>query len=340
MGGKTLECPADLTTETVKPGRRKLAVSLPTRGEVAIIDAQEILNRVPGTYDPCPIEAYLKLGVDLPSTPIPQRLPADLAVATCPPQALDHGPSSADSTAIPAGFAQLEDPITGEHELFIADRNAPVVHVINTEDPCAVQEEPPLLPKSFVDPARTVLTSKVAVSPLTTDSKRFLYAIDDLGGGERHDFSDVSPGTRRIARRYSGHRSALFAVRAARSHRAFNSPARDVAFGLNDTATLPDPQTGTQSSGIACDPNPCPLSAIAPGALLRPAQDLSTGAHVLPCCARRLPALLLPSPAVKSPSSTSRISDRECPEAHQHRIGRPQEDFPWDAPTTRRSLAR
>ena len=74
------ECPADLTTEPGPVGRRKLAVALPELGRIDIFDAQALVNRVPGSFQPCDLdlEASIPLRVDLPTRPVEQRLPEDL----------------------------------------------------------------------------------------------------------------------------------------------------------------------------------------------------------------------------------------------------------------------
>jgi hypothetical protein len=268
---KKRDWPADLSTETGRPGRRKLVVSLPDRGEVVILDAQTLLDQKPGVFEPCQVERRVPLAVNLPEEPISQQLPPDLAGGP-PPTGLIHGPFPNPPAARPAGFAQVDDPVTQEHRLFVADHDAPVVHVLGTAHPCEMKEEPPLLPVSFVDPARVVTTSRVAASPLTTDQKRYLYAIDEgLGGGAVMMF-DISPG--------ASDRTPLLRPRSALlpfeppDRIAFDAPARDVAFALRDHVE-PD-STGSQRVGVLCDPKPD--TSPTPGSLYRPSVDHTTGA--------------------------------------------------------------
>ena len=262
------ECPADLSGETTPPGRRKLAVVLPDRGELVVIDGQELLDRPPGTYEPCVFERQVPLRVDLPAEPIAQMVPPDLAGGP-KPVGLLHPPPSIPFTARPGGLAQVDDPVTQEHRLFLADLDAPVVHVLDTRDPCDIRETPPLLPMSFVDPNRVVTTSRVAASPLTSDEKRYLYAIDPLDGGSVM-FFDVSPG--------SSNRTPLLRPNSPLvpfeppDRIAFNSPARDVTFALHDMPVA-EPPTETQAVGVFCDPTPGASTAY------RPSSDLSSGAR-------------------------------------------------------------
>ncbi len=260
------ECPADLALETNPPGRRKLAVALPKLGEIAIIDAQQLLDRPPGSFGACPVEKWVHPQVDLPASGIKQPLPPDLQKAGCTPPELNYGPPSQSFLSRPAGFA------LSDKKLYVADRGAPVVHVFDVSDPCNISEQPPLLPESLDSPGRVVTTSRVAVSPLTTDGKRFAYAIDETQGSVM--IFDVSPG--------SSNRTPIVRPGSpwlpfeAPDRLAFSSPARDVTFALRDVP-IPDPQTGVTQIGELCNPDPSiPTDSVA--ALYRTSSDLSTGA--------------------------------------------------------------
>ncbi len=269
------DCPADLSTETDPPGRRKLAVSLPDEGVIAILDAQAILDRTPGSYEPCDVEAWVPLKKE-PSTAFEQELPPDLAAAgaLCSPAGLVHNPSGIPDEPRPAGFAQLDDPVTQEHRLYVADLQQPVVHVVDTTDPCRPTEIAPLRPVSYTDPKRAVTTSRIAVMDrLTTAQKRYLYAIDQDDGGSVMVF-DVSPD--------STNPTPLVRSNAARlpfeapDRIKFDAPAADVAFGFHDPPTEPDPVTGTQGY-VLCNPDPAVVPPD-PAALYRPSVDHTTGA--------------------------------------------------------------
>jgi len=155
------QCPANLETEEGPQGRRKLVVSLPELGKLVVIDAQALLNRPAGAFGPCPIDATVTLnGVITPVEPILQKLPSDLNNVF--PAGLPHpAPPPGGYEPHPEGFARVDDP--SEHTLYVADSTAPVIHKLDTSDPCTMTELPPLLPVSYFDPARTVTTTKVAV---------------------------------------------------------------------------------------------------------------------------------------------------------------------------------
>jgi len=85
--------------------------------------------------------------------------------------------------------------VRGEHRLFVADLDAPVIHDLDTSEPCRMADtRPPLLPASFLDSGGLPARSRVRGAarrheqgrgePLSTDGqRRYLYAIDELGHG-------------------------------------------------------------------------------------------------------------------------------------------------------------
>ncbi len=262
------DCPADLTREGGPRGRRKLIVALPDRGSIAVIDAQKLLDRAPGTFQPCELEVELPLRVDLPSGPITQVLPDDLKGpgAGCAPQTLPLPPPPAAYRARPTGLALGSDA-----KLYVGDGAAPVVHSIDLSNPCSPREEPPLITQSFDNYQRVVTTSRVAVSPVgPLSGKRFVYAIDeyDWPAGSVMAF-DVSPDS---VTRVPLVRPGLpeIPVESADRIRLAASP-KDVAFLLRDR-----PQ-GSVGVGTACEPDP--EKSDQPGAEYRPASDFSSGAR-------------------------------------------------------------
>jgi hypothetical protein len=260
-------CAADLRLEAaVEPqGRRVLVVTLPELGELAFIDAQGLLDNNPGSFDPCRIEKRVKLGVSLPAAGIDQALPTELVATGCGQPSVAHYATSATAPdAQPAGMAQSAG------RLYVADRTAPVVHVVDVTDPCAPREEPPLLPVSFEFPTETVTTRDVAVSPTTSQGQRFLYAVDDRDGSLM--VFDLTAGAAR---------TPLIRPQAARlpydpaDRIAFAAPVRGLEFVSRDMPLLDD-TTGVAVIGQQCDPLPASHS---PGTLYRPSTDFSRGAR-------------------------------------------------------------
>jgi hypothetical protein len=78
------DCPANLTTEHGPEGRRKLVVALPETGELAVIDAQRLLDRVPGSFEPCEIEKTIALNSSPDTSGQSQSEPPDLANGCTP----------------------------------------------------------------------------------------------------------------------------------------------------------------------------------------------------------------------------------------------------------------
>lgn len=266
------QCPADLASETHPSGRRKLAVTLPSLSEIWVIDAQELLDRDPGSFDACTFEQRLVLGAEVSGAE--QRLPADLIPSSpsCGPVGLDYGPVPDTFQPRPADLA-LDD----EQRLYIADTEAPLVHVLDARNPCALAPLPSLEPRSYLDPGAVITTRRVAVSPLTPLGKRFVYAVDNSltrTAGSLMVF-DVSPG--------STERTPVVRERSALNPAeppdriALSRDVADVEFLFQD---FPEPTNAAAVEGIACDPHPSvPLES--PAAQYRASPDLGSGAGPL-----------------------------------------------------------
>ncbi|HWO13370.1 MAG TPA: hypothetical protein VNN80_27910, partial [Polyangiaceae bacterium] len=268
-GATRAVCPADLATETIQPGRRKLAVTLPSLAEVWVLDAQELLDREPGSFDACNVEQRVALRADV--TSAVQRVPADLTPASpaCAPVGFGHGPATDSFVPWP-----LDAALDDEQRLFLSDSQAPVIHVLDASDPCNLSALPSLEPRSFTDPSAVVTTSRLAVSPLTPLGKRFVYAIDDSQtstSGMLMAF-DVSPG--------SNERTPIVRERSALNPAeppdriALGRDVADVEFVYQD---FPEFNGDVAVEGIACDPDPT-LRPDSPGADYRPSSDLTVGA--------------------------------------------------------------
>jgi hypothetical protein len=266
------QCPADLALENSPPGRRKLAVTLPSLSEVWVLDAQELLDRAPGSFADCLPETRVALQTS--AADQAERLPADLQTssASCLPSGFDQGPPALDVRPWPVDLA-LDD----EGRLYLADSQAPLIHRLDGSDPCTLAALPALYPLSYTDPNAVITTRKVAVSSLTASGKRFVYAIDNSTtntAGTLIPF-DVSPG--------ATDRTPIVRERAAFT--PFEPPDRiqlprdvsDVEFAFQDLP-ISELGTGVAVEGVACDPNPLiPLEN--PAARYRPTTDQSTGAR-------------------------------------------------------------
>jgi hypothetical protein len=268
-GATRAECPADLATEISSPGRRKLGVMLPSLSEMWVLDAQELLDRQPGSFDVCNVEERVALAGEV--TDVAQRIPADLvpSAPSCSPVGFNHGPAADSYRPWPIDVA-LDD----EQRLYVADSAAPLVHVLDVSNPCALSALPSLEPRSFTDPTAVITTRRVAVSPLTPLGKRFVYAVDDSTtstAGTLMAF-DVSPGSTDrtpIVRERSPLNPAEPPDRIA-----FGRDVADVEFVYQD---FPEPLSGVAVEGVACDPDPR-VRPDSPPAEYRTSPDLSAGA--------------------------------------------------------------
>ncbi|MEP7050727.1 MAG: hypothetical protein ABJB12_10255 [Pseudomonadota bacterium] len=268
------ECPADLTAEGGAPGRRKLLVSLPDEHKLVLLDAQSLLDRAPGEFTGCAVEATFGLGAAVPSTPIQPVLPPDLQVDPATPGAdacvaTEYPALTSSEQPTPDGFA-----LSGQ-TLYVGDNTLPVVHVLDVSDPCAAAEEEPLLPHSYEAPNRVVTTSRVAVSPLTPSGKRYVYAVDRSDAPSSVMVFDVSPGssTRTPLVFPNGPKQPYLPPDRLR----FGPNVKDVSFVQRDFPA-PDPATGVGQYGLACDPYP---DSTSPATQYRPSVDYSAGARPL-----------------------------------------------------------
>ncbi len=266
-----VECPADLSQEFVNPGRRKLAVTLPDVGMIAVIDAQQVLDGAPGSFEDCPIEQLLPLQVDLPQE-AEQSVPDDMAVAdaACLPKSVSVLPPTQTFKSSPSDMA------ASGQRLYVSDYDAPVVHVLDTTDKCALRELPPLLPTSYTEPANVVTTRRVAVSPKTSTGEQFVYAVD--GSQSRAAGSimvfDVSPQATQRTPILRPRSTYIWGEPPDRIR--FDQEVRDIEFARQDRPVA-DPETGVAVEGVICDPDPSKSPSSSPGALYRPSSD-GTGA--------------------------------------------------------------
>ncbi|HET7545598.1 MAG TPA: hypothetical protein VFK05_37280 [Polyangiaceae bacterium] len=275
------ECPADLTRENGPKGRRKLLVALPDEHKVVLLDAQRVLDQIPGTFNECEPEATFELKAPLPTTPLSPVLPADWknedgsALNSCFVQP-SYPPRDMSAQPTPGGMAALDN------EVYVADRTRPLVHVLDVSDPCAEKELEPLYPNSYSNPSRVVTTSRVAVSPVSPDGqKQFLYAIDQddqpTASVMVFDLLRIDPqdpNTRTPLLLEGGKRQPFTPPDRLR----FSAPVRDVSFVMRDFPK--SDSSGVGEFGTKCDPNPDPNFS-GPGAAYRPNSDYTDGARAV-----------------------------------------------------------
>lgn len=222
--------------------RPKLLVTIPDEAAIAVIDAHSLAARAPGSFEACEIERWVPLTVQAGTVPAPETFPVQAGCVN--PET--PTPDPVGTTSRPAGMAVAGD------RLYVADLEAPVIHVLDMPSPCDLVEREPLLPGSMLEPERVVTTSRLAAMVgTTTDFKRYLYAIDaDEGGVMAFDISDEGAAPRTPLRRPNPEVNPFLAPDRAWLS---GSPAVDVVMIQRDIAV--EDANGVAQTGIQCDPD-------------------------------------------------------------------------------------
>jgi hypothetical protein len=224
-------------------GRQKLIVALPTLGQLAVIDAQRLLDRAAGDLAPCEIERTVELAVDVATGS--GEPPYEDGPACVVPEG--HGPRPQRAFAsTPSGLWLSGD------RLYVGDLTAPVVHVLEASSACDLEELPPLLATSREDPERIVATSRVAASErLGPDFARYVYAVDVEDRSLMvFDVSDDAESREPLARP----NAALNPLQPPDRLR-FGAAPQDVIVVERDVPAT-HPGTGVAPYATRCDPDP------------------------------------------------------------------------------------
>jgi hypothetical protein len=264
------DCPANLEDEELigPHGRRKLVVTLPDRGLVAIYDAQAILNLPAGSFDECVPDRVIPLSTRLPSEEVAQPVPAELVPApgcTVPPtryDAITYDPSN--------GFSRPADIALAGSKLYVADLGVPLIHAVDLADPCTATEGEPLRPLSYESPDDAVYAERLAVSDLLPSGKRYMYATVAKEGTAM--VFDVSPDSTSKAPLLRNGSVELPDEPPDRI--VLPAPIKAMSLVTHDVPAVDD-ATDTAALGVLCDPNP---KARAPGSLYRVNTDYTEGA--------------------------------------------------------------
>ncbi|MBK8258910.1 MAG: hypothetical protein IPK82_40405 [Polyangiaceae bacterium] len=259
----------DLTTEG--QGRQKLIVPLPSEGGFAVIDAQKILDMPDGSFEPCPIDLWVKLDTAVASVSPP--LPPTSPGCTNPEPAK---PSAATDLPLPGGMA------FADNTLYLADLGIPLIHRYAMASACEPLPLLPLLPSSVEEPSRVVTTDRLAVTPRPTAGlKSYLYATD-VGDRSVMVF-DVSPDATSLTPLLRD--NPEWNPTEPRDRIRFSGTPRDIIVVSRDVP-LETPGTGVAPEGIFCSPDPdltaCKSDGTTPNCdpqtLYRTASDFSEGA--------------------------------------------------------------
>jgi len=184
--------------------------------------------------------------------------PADDASAdggTAPPSSIGDGsavppPSGPNPTAM---VVRDDAPIA-----YVADNAVPLIHVFDLSNPNGPAEVGQLLAASAENPSRQVPVGGLALSPPTSDLRRYLYAIDQYDGTVMvFDATSPTPANPPQTPMHRPHPE--LSPFAPVDRLAFAAPVATMTFALHDWPLVPpSPYTDTVHSytGLLCNPNP------------------------------------------------------------------------------------
>ncbi len=209
---------------------------------------------------------------------------ADAADAADAPEPADAGAEAAPMVAasadsgLPQGtsgltFGPLSEPRPTSMVLrddtppvvYVADGAIPVIHVIDLSNPAQPREVSTLLATSQEQPARRVSVGGLALSPVTRDYRRYLYAIDSSDGTLMvYDVTAPIPApfTPPLERPH-----AELNPFTPRDRISFGAPVAAVSFAYNEWPLPPSGDAAAPAqTGLLCNPNPnARLDGGAPG---------------------------------------------------------------------------
>lgn len=159
-------------------------------------------------------------------------------------------PDASAVTLTPGGKVHANAMASDGRYVWIGDDVMPFIHVIDATTPGALTEIAPLVATSIVDPSRVVTTGDIAVSPVTRDFKRYLYAVDATQGGLMvYDVTDPVNGPRLPMTRPNPELDPL----QPPDRISIGPPVATITFARHD---FPIPGlTGATPTGILCNPN-------------------------------------------------------------------------------------
>ncbi len=268
-------------------GGFEIIVSMPGNGVdedalVGVIDTAAFDTIAPGSLAPCPITSsihlaeapsalptswtpgptwsnglpYVDAGIDL--FGVDASSTTQLPLWQCPALAhvagSDAGATVPDASALavtPGGQAHGSAMATDGRYVWIGDDIMPFIHVIDTSTPGTLTEIAPLLTTSIVNPMRVVTTGDIAVSPVTRDFKRYLYAVDaTVGNLLVYDVTDPLNGPRLPLTRPNPELDPL----QPPDRISLGVPVSTITFARHD---FPIPGgSGATPTGLLCNPNP------------------------------------------------------------------------------------
>jgi hypothetical protein len=144
--------------------------------------------------------------------------------------------------------------------LYVGDAALPLIHVFDVSNPAQPVERAPLLATSLAQSTRLVAVGDLAISPVTRNYQRFLYAVDSAEGSVMvYDVTDPVASPHTPLERPHSELNPL----SPRDRLTFSSPVANVGFAAHDWPILPPGPNGAApldqvhaSTGLLCNPNP------------------------------------------------------------------------------------
>ena len=141
---------------------------------------------------------------------------------------------------------------------YVADNGVPLIHVIDLSNPVAPTEVGQLLATSAANPSRLVPVGGMALSPPTSDLRRYLYAIDQYDGTVMvFDATNPTPANPPQTPLHRPHPE--LSPFAPVDRLAFAAPVATMTFVLHDWPLVPPPPNMDavhSYTGLLCNPNP------------------------------------------------------------------------------------
>jgi hypothetical protein len=163
----------------------------------------------------------------------------------------DGGPLDFGPGLRPHGTSIARDGTT----VYIGDDGLPLIHVLDLSKAGSPKELPPLVATSLLDTVRKVEVGDIAVSPTTSDYKKFLYAVDKKDGSIMvFDVADLPTAPRGPLVRPHAELNPF----QAPDRILFNAPVAAVSFVRHDfpLTHVCDTPVSNARGGLLCNPNP------------------------------------------------------------------------------------
>jgi hypothetical protein len=141
---------------------------------------------------------------------------------------------------------------------YVADESVPLIHVLDLTDPASPREIGQFVATSVANPSRQVQVGGLALSPTTSDLRRYLYAID-MNAGTLMVFDATSPTPQTPAQTPLLRPHAELNPFVPPDRLSFSAPVATMTFALHDWPLVP-PSPNTDEvhayTGLLCNPNP------------------------------------------------------------------------------------